>query len=206
MPSPTSPLPSPGTLRRNQNATSLIYDKNIYRNNKNVSLSSLQFLIMEIVSQHMKNTNNILKIERKLNNLGYSIGLKYLNLISTKNNFINNITSNGKSNTSHRITKLIDFLHFISNDIWLSLFNKSSNGLEKSSDNEFQFMIIDNNPIISSFLSPTQEYNSLSIESFTAGIIEGILDTAYFQCEVSAHRVPIVNYPNKTIYLINLKQ
>lgn len=38
--------------------------------------------------------------------------------------------------------------------------------------------------------------------AFTAGIIEGILDAAYFQAEVSAHTVEQEGFPLRTVFLV----
>ncbi|VEU19911.1 DEKNAAC100732 [Brettanomyces naardenensis] len=116
------------------------------------------------------------------------------------------MSSSGKSNSSRRETKILDILRFIGSSIWISLFDKSTDNLEKSSENENQYMIIDNDPKLSKFISVPKEYENLNCESFVAGIIEGILDISYFRCEVSAHTVPIEGSPNRTVYLINFDE
>ncbi|QPG76440.1 hypothetical protein FOA43_003829 [Brettanomyces nanus] len=144
---------------------------------------------------------------RKLNNLGYSVGLRALELTSLIENFNkNNMSSSGKSNVSKREIRILDMLQFIGSSIWKTLFDKPSDNLEKSSENENQYMIIDNNPVLSRFISVPKEYENLNCEAFVAGIIEGILDISYFRCEVSAHSVPAEGFPNRTVYLINFDE
>jgi hypothetical protein len=203
---PSSPLPSPGKVKKQLNITNLIYDRNLYRTKHEISISSISFLFMQIIQINLKNSKSLLDLERKLNNLGYSIGLKFLELSSLRENFKNNISSSAKSNLSQRNIKILQILQFIVSNIWLNLFDKKADSLEKSSDHENQFMIIDNNPIMTRFISLPKEYESLNCESFVAGIIEGILDLAYFNCEVSAHSVPQESFPNRTIYLIKFDQ
>lgn len=201
--SQVSPIPSPGTVKKQTNITNYIYEKNLYRSKHEISISSLSFLFMIIISTNLKNSKSLLEIERKLNNLGYSIGTKFLELSNLRINFTNNITSSGKSNLSKRYIKILDILQFLISEIWQHLFDKKADSLEKSSQFENQFMIIDNNPLLSKFISVPKEFESLNCESFVAGIIEGILDVSYFNCEVSAHTAPENEFPNRTVYLIN---
>lgn len=199
---PSSPVTSPGTIKKQLNITSMIYDRNLYRTKHEISLSSLSYLFMQIIQLNLKTSKSLLTLERSLNNLGYTIGLKYLELTSLRLNFANNIISNGKSNVAKRNTKVLETLQFIVSTIWLNLFDKAADSLEKSSENENQFMIIDNNPVMTKYIGLPKEYGSLNCESFVAGIIEGILDTSYLKSEVSAHTVPQDTHPNRTVYLI----
>lgn len=198
----STPLPSPGTIKKQVSITNQIYDRNLYRTKHEISLSSLCFLFMQIISMNLNNSKSLLEIERKLNNLGYSIGLKYLELSSLRVNFSNNISSTGKSNLSKRNIKLLEILQFTMTTIWTNLFDKQADSLEKSSDHENQYMIIDNDPMLTKYIGIPKEYENLNCEAFVAGIIEGILDVSYFKCEVSAHTVPEDTYPNRTVYLI----
>lgn len=202
----SSPLPSPGTIKKQVNITNHIYDRNLYRTKHEISISSLCFLFMQIVSMNLKNSKSLIELERKLNNLGYTVGCKYLELSSLRINFSNNISSTGKSNLSKRNIRLLDNLQYIVSTIWLNLFDKEADSLEKSSEHENQFMIIDNNPVMTRYIGLPKEYENLNCEAFVAGIIEGILDISYFKCEVSAHNVAKDTFPNRTVYLIKLDE
>lgn len=199
-----SPLPSPGAIKKQVNVTSHIYDRNLYRTKHEISVSSLCFLFMQIISMNLKNSKSLLELERKLNNLGYTVGLKYLDLSSLRVNFSNNISSTGKSNLSKRNIRLLETLQFIVSTIWSNLFDKQADSLEKSSEHVNQYMIIDNSPVMTKYIGLPKECESLNCESFVAGIIEGMLDLSYFKCEVSAHTVPRDTFPNRTVYLIKL--
>lgn len=198
----TSPIQSPGTIKKQINVTNMIYEKNLYRSKNEINLSSISYLFMQIIQYNLKTTKSLLKLERNLNNLGYTIGLKYLELTSLRQNFTNNISSSGKSNVAKRHTRLLEVLQYITQVIWPSLFEKPVDSLEKSSDKENQYMIIDNKPVMTKYISVPKDFESLNCEAFTAGIIEGILDVCYFRCEVSAHTAPQPNHPERTVYLI----
>ncbi|KAH3661753.1 hypothetical protein OGAPHI_005931 [Ogataea philodendri] len=171
-----------------------VYDRNLHRARHSISLSSLSFLFMEMVSMNLNQSKSLMELERKLNNLGYSIGLKMLELASLRENFNNNLTSSGKSNMSKRNIKVLEILHFITSTIWPSLFGKPADNLEKSSESASQYMIIDNAPLLMQFVSVPKEYEGLNCEAFVAGIVEGVLDSAFFKCEVTAHTVPVEGF------------
>ncbi|KAG7692600.1 hypothetical protein KL930_004416 [Ogataea haglerorum] len=185
---------------------SSIYDRNLHRTRHEISVSSLSFLFMEIVSMNLNQAKSLIELERKLNNLGYSIGAKVLELASLRENFNNNLTSSGKSNMSKREIKVLEILHFITSVIWPSLFEKPADNLEKSSESNSQYMIIDNAPLLMKYISVPKEYEGLNCEAFVAGIVEGILDSTFFKCEVSAHTVPLEGHLGRTVYLINFDE
>ncbi|KAG7820562.1 hypothetical protein KL909_004434 [Ogataea angusta] len=185
---------------------SSIYDRNLHRARHDISVSSLSFLFMEMVSMNLNQAKSLIELERKLNNLGYSIGTKVLELASLRENFNNNLTSSGKSNVSKREIKVLDILHFITSVIWPSLFEKPADNLEKSSESNCQYMIIDNAPVLMKYISVPKEYEGLNCEAFVAGIVEGILDSTFFKCEVSAHTVPVEGHLGRTVYLINFDE
>ena len=82
------------------------------------------------------------------------------------------------------------------------MFNKVADELEKSQDIANEFMVIDNNPVMSQFISVPRELKQLNCNAFIAGVIEGVLDAGYFQCNVSAHTVPRDGFPLRTVFLI----
>ena len=65
-------------------------------------------------------------------------------------------------------------------------------------------MITDYEPILSKFISIPNELSNFSTESFTAGIIESVLDGLNYNCKVTAHNVPVSKLPKRTTYLIKL--
>ncbi|KAG7832488.1 hypothetical protein KL943_004825 [Ogataea angusta] len=140
---------------------SSIYDRNLHRARHDISVSSLSFLFVEMVSMNLNQAKSLIELERKLNNLGYSIGTKVLELASLRENFNNNLTSSGKSNVSKREIKVLDILHFITSVIWPSLFEKPADNLEKSSESNCQYMIIDNAPVLMKYISVPKDTNKV---------------------------------------------
>ncbi len=77
----------------------------------------------------------------------------------------------------------MSILQFISTSVWKHLFNKGADSLERSIDNADEYMIFDNNPITSTFLSSHQ----ISADAYISGIIAGVLEGAGFTARVTAH-------------------
>ncbi len=77
----------------------------------------------------------------------------------------------------------MSILQFISTSVWKHLFGKGADSLERSIDNADEYMIFDNNPITSTFLSTHQ----ISADAFISGIVAGVLEGAGFTARVSAH-------------------
>lgn len=174
-----------------------IYDKNI--NNKKISeinLSSLSYLFCEIVNWTHKNSKGIQDLEKRLNGLGYQIGQRFLELIKLREGL----------KYSKREIKIIEILQFIHGSFWKSLFGKTANELEKSQDINDEYMIIDNTPLISKFISIPKDYGNLNCSAFVAGIIEGALDSSGFHANVTAHLVPIDGHPLRTVFLMKFDQ
>jgi len=63
-------------------------------------------------------------LEKKLDELGYGVGLRMMELISIKDR------------ATKRETRLINMLQYLSSTIWKHLFNKVADNLERSNDNE----------------------------------------------------------------------
>lgn len=70
-------------------------------------------------------------------------------------------------------------------------------------------MIVDNEPLVNTFISIPKEMSQLNCAAFVAGIIEGMCDSAGFGTEgVSAHWAGVEDemWPGKTIYLVRFKE
>jgi hypothetical protein len=81
----------------------------------------------------------------------------------------------------------MSILQFISSTAWKSLFGRPADSLERSIDHADEYMIFDNNPITSNFVSVHQS----SADAYLSGIIAGILEGAGFSARVSAHTVDV---------------
>lgn len=81
----------------------------------------------------------------------------------------------------------MSILQFVSSSVWKSLFGKPADSLERSIDHADEYMIFDNNPITSNFVSVHQS----SSDAYISGIIAGVLEGAGFNARVSAHTVQV---------------
>jgi len=166
--------------------------RTIIRGKNEVSLSAMAFLFSEFFQYSQVRVSSIPELEKRLSDGGYQIGLRFLELICYRE-------KNGK-----RETKLLGILTFISYTIWKVLFGKQADSLEKSTEQEDEYMISENQPLsITKFISTSKDYSGLNCSAFIAGIVEGILDASEFPARVTAHAVPIEGQRQpKTVILI----
>lgn len=85
----------------------------------------------------------------------------------------------------------MSILHFVSATVWRSLFGKAADSLERSIDNADEFMIVDYEPITSTYISVPSDLGQLSVDSYLSGIIAGVLEGAGFPARVTAHNVTL---------------
>jgi hypothetical protein len=131
-----------------------------------------------MVQYHQNRVDSISELERRLEQTGYSVGLRVLELLSfLKRDF-------------KRETRLMNILQFVSTTVWKSLFGKAADSLERSIDHADEFMIVDYSVITSHYLTVPADYSGgLSADAYISGIIAGILDGAGFSARVTAHTV-----------------
>jgi len=144
-----------------------------------VSLSAFSYLYSELVQYHQNRVDSISELERRLESSGYEIGLKILELISYRNR------------EHKREIRLMDILHFVSTQVWKALFGKPADSLERSVENADEFMIIDYEPLTSTFCSVPADFGQLSVDAYMSGVIAGVLDGAGFNARVTAHSVKL---------------
>eukprot|EP00536_Pseudo-nitzschia_multiseries_P018421 jgi/Psemu1/248732/estExt_Genewise1.C_25040001 len=149
------------------------------RADNQISLSSFAYLYSELVQYHQNRVDSISELERRLESSGYGVGLKMLELISYRNR------------EYKRETRLMNILHFVSTQVWRALFGKPADSLEKSVENADEFMIIDNDPLTSTFCSVPADFGQLSVDAYMSGIVAGVLTGAGFSARVTAHSVAL---------------
>jgi len=81
------------------------------------------------------------------------------------------------------------------------LFNKNADGLEKSTEDQDEYRIIEISPLVNKYVSFIKGSNTMNCASFFGGIIEGFLNSADFRCKVSTHFQEIEKVL-KTYYII----
>jgi len=155
-----------------------------------VSLSSFSFLFSEMIQYAQKRVTGIQDLERRLNEFGYRVGLRMLELLVWRDR------------NPKRETRVLSILYFIHTALWKALFGKQADSLEKSTENEDEFMISDNEPVLTKYISVPRELSQLNCNAFIAGVVEAILDSAQFPARVTAHTVPIDGFPLRTTILI----
>jgi hypothetical protein len=85
----------------------------------------------------------------------------------------------------------MNILQFVSANVWKSLFGKPADSLERSIDHSDEFMIVDYEPLTSTYVSVPADLGQLSVDAFISGIIAGVLDGAGFSARVTAHSVTL---------------
>lgn len=119
-----------------------------------------------------------------MNTLGYRAGTRQLELMAWR--------AEGTSKTPKREIKLLSALIYIQTQVWKAVFGKPADGIEKSVDKPDECretcfcsnvyadhsldMIVDNDPLIERHISVPRDMSQLSCSSFTAGIVEAVLD------------------------------
>eukprot|EP00555_Chaetoceros_dichaeta_P009342 CAMPEP_0198264058 /NCGR_PEP_ID=MMETSP1447-20131203/14611_1 /TAXON_ID=420782 /ORGANISM="Chaetoceros dichaeta, Strain CCMP1751" /LENGTH=162 /DNA_ID=CAMNT_0043952875 /DNA_START=31 /DNA_END=516 /DNA_ORIENTATION=+ len=139
-----------------------------------VSLSAFAYLYSELVQYHQSRVASISELERRLESSGYGVGFKVLELLAYR------------SRESKRETRIMSILQFISSSVWKSLFGKAADSLERSIDHADEFMIIDYEPLTSTFLSVPSDLGQFSADAYISGIIAGVLEGAGFTARVTA--------------------
>lgn len=99
---------------------------------------------------------------------GYGVGHRVLELLAFR------------ERQYRRETKLIGVLQFVSSTVWKALFNKVADSLERSTENEDEYMIHEREPITNAFVSAPADMSQLNCAAYIAGIISGVLNGASF--------------------------
>jgi hypothetical protein len=107
-----------------------------------------------------------------LEEAGYGVGHRMLELLAFR------------ERQYRRETKLIGVLQFVSSTVWKALFNKVADSLERSTENEDEYMIHEREPITNAYVSAPADMSQLNCAAYIAGIISGVLNGASF---VSLH-------------------
>ena len=93
-----------------------------------------------------------------------------------------------REKSSRRETRMLGILQFITSVVWKMLFGnaaKDAVSLEKSVEQDDEFMIVEKQPLVTTYISPASA--PCSCAAFVAGIVRGVLEGAQFPARVSAH-------------------
>lgn len=194
-------LPSSTTAAGAQKPSSRpnIYDRPLNKTRTaEVSASAFAFLFSEVVQYMQKRVSGIDDLERRLNTLGYRIGTRVLELMAWR--------AESASKAPKRDIRFLPVLMSIHTNVWKAVFGKPADAIEKSVQNEDEYMIIDNDPVVTRNISVPRDMSQLSCSSFTAGIVEAVLDGLGFPARVTAHNTPVDDFPLRNTVLIKLEK
>ncbi|RDW63063.1 trafficking protein particle complex subunit 5 [Aspergillus mulundensis] len=186
-----------------------IYDRHLNRSrNAESSRASFAFLFGEMVTYAQRRVTGIQDLERRLNEQGYPLGLRLLDLLFYRTMSSSSSSALSSSSTSasppNRPLRILPLLHLIHGPLWRLLFNRPADALEHSvsPDTPNEYMITDNDPLVNSYISVPKEMNQLNCAAYVAGIIEGVCDGCGFEAKVTAHNQPTELWPSRTIFLL----
>ena len=192
------PKPFQPSLRYPSNRKT-IYDRNLNRTKTTeTSLASFAYLFNTLITYHHAKSGSVSEIETRLNRAGYPLGIKLLDLLLYRQ----------PPRSAQRPTRILDLLQFIHGTLWRALFARSADALEQSTSKKNEYMIIDNEPLVNSYISIPKEMSQLNCAAFVAGVIEGLCDAAGFSTDgVTAHWAEGDElWPGKTIFLLRFKE
>ncbi|KAK8582002.1 hypothetical protein V6N12_072201 [Hibiscus sabdariffa] len=150
-----------------------ILEKPLSKSKQEVSLSAFAFLFSELVQYNQTQVDNISELERRLEDAGYAVGARVLELLCHRD----------KGN--RRETRLLGILSFVHSSVWKVLFGKAADSLEKGTEHEDEYMISEKD-LLALFVG-----------------WKGVLDGAGFPAVVTAHFVPMegLQRPRTTILI-----
>ncbi|KAG5440009.1 hypothetical protein PCK2_000701, partial [Pneumocystis canis] len=154
---------------------SSIYERHLNRTKgTEINQAAFSFLFSEIVRYTQKKVQGIHELEKRcvfskktkrkclmeilsrLNAQGYRVGQKLLELITWR------------EKNSKREIRILGILQFIFSNVWKTIFNKQADALEKSRENEDEYMIVDNEPMVNKYISVPKEMAQLNCAAFVA--------------------------------------
>ena len=198
------PNVTPAGLRVPSNKKT-IYDRNLNRSrNAELSRASFAYLFMEMVRYAQDNVKGIQDLEKRLNEQGYPLGMKLLDMLMYRASPAGSATSS--TTPASRPLRLLPLLTLLSTKLYPLLFSRPADGLEQSTTDPAEYMIIDNTPLTNHYISVPKEMSQLSVAAYIAGIIEGVCDGAGFACKASAHNTGTDVWPNRTVFLIKFEE
>lgn len=103
---------------------------------------------------------------------------------------------------TRRETRMLGILQYTHTTIWKALFGKNADALEKVVENEDEFMISEQEPLVNQYISVPTNLPNLNCAAFVAGIIRGVLESSGFPATVQAHTVAIDSGGSRTVFLI----
>ena len=142
---------------------------------KQVALSTFSYVFSELVQYNMTKIRSSAELEANLEKLGKDLGKRVLDALFHRDRL-----------TKRELTE-VGILQFISTTAWKALWGKAADSLERSTDREDEYMIVDSAPLVNQFVSVPANLGALDCAALMAGVVAGILDGAYFAAKCTAH-------------------
>ncbi|PIA15114.1 TRAPP I complex [Coemansia reversa NRRL 1564] len=155
-----------------------------------VGLGAFAFLLAEIIRYSQNRVLGIQDLEAKMNEIGKRVGIRVFELMMWREKSV------------HRETRVLQTLVFINTVVWRALFEKQADSLGRSTENDDEYMITDNEPAVLKYISVPKEMSSFSPGAFLAGIVEAIAECCQCPARVTSHLVPAEGMPLKTVILL----
>ncbi|CAN1328256.1 Trafficking protein particle complex subunit 5 [Linum perenne] len=175
-----------------------VLDKPLSKGKQEVSLSAFAFLFSELVQYNQTQVDNIAELERRLEDAGYAVGARVLELLCHREKVYPVLANMYKIRAlfsflqgNRRETRLLGILSFVHSTVWKVLFGKVADSLEKGTEHEDEYMISEKELLVNRFISIPKDMGTFNCGAFVAGIVRGVLDGAGFPAVVTAHFVPM---------------
>ncbi|KAK0777112.1 Trafficking protein particle complex subunit 31 [Friedmanniomyces endolithicus] len=210
------PIPPPKPFQprlRHPSSRKTIYDRNLSRTQTTpTSLPAFAYLFHALITHHHSLSGSVSDIETRLNRAGYPLGIKLLDLLLYRQ-------QTASQRPATRPTRIVELLQFIHTTLWRALWGRTADALEQSTTKRNEYMIVDNEPVVNTYISIPREMSQLNCAAFVAGIVEGVCDAAGFGMEgVTAHWASAQGeakmegkeveemWPGKTIFLLRFSE
>ncbi|KAJ2222123.1 protein particle complex subunit [Coemansia sp. RSA 1722] len=169
----------------------MLLEQNVVRARRDkVSLSAFAFVFAEIIRYSQNRVLGIQDLEAKLNDIGKRVGVRVFELTMWREKNV------------HRENRVLQTLVFLNTVVWRALFDKQADSLERSTENDDEYMITDNEPAILKYISVPKEMASFSPGAFISGIVEAIAECCQCPARVTSHVVPAEGMPLRTVILL----
>uniref|UniRef100_A0A5S6Q2T6 Trafficking protein particle complex subunit 5 n=1 Tax=Trichuris muris TaxID=70415 RepID=A0A5S6Q2T6_TRIMR len=165
-----------------------ILDRSISKGKNEINMSTFALLFAEIVRYEQSRVNTIAELQNKLASVGAFVGSKLTDLIFFR------------EKGYKREVKLLNMLLFVKTTFMKNVFGKEADKLERNSENPRIYYIIENDPLVNTFISIPKDKGSLNVAAFTGGLIESVLNLNNFPCRVTTV------WHNGTTYVIEFDE
>ena len=158
-----------------------------------MSLSAFSSLFSEVVTYFHGRVTSMSDLETRLEATGQGVGARFLELVAFR------------EKPGRRETTVVGMLTFLTGPAWQSLFGKSADALEKSTEQAHTYQIREDAPITNLFISMPKDYSRVNVAAYVAGIIRGMMEAAAFPCTVKAVTVPAAagSPLDKTVFVVS---